>query len=224
MGARPGSFVVLSVIDTGTGIAPEIRDKIFEPFFTTKEVGKGTGLGLATVFGIVKQHQGWIQVESEPGRGATFNVFLPVNAQPVTSAPVESPGITRGGAETLLLVEDDASLRGLARTILERHGYTVLAAASGVAAAQLWAAHRDEIALLLTDMVLPEGLSGPELAAKLTAQKPALRVIYCSGYSLDLGAQEVPLREGVNFLQKPFAADQLARSVRAVLDREPAAG
>jgi PAS domain S-box-containing protein len=217
--ARPGSFVAMSVTDTGTGIPPEILPKIFEPFFTTKEVGKGTGLGLATVFGIVKQHEGWIELDSEVGRGTTFRILLPASAPTgAGESDPEAGTAVRGGNETILVTEDEPALRSLTRAALQRHGYSVLEAANGVEALGVWAAHKDKISLLLTDMVMPDGMSGSELAKKLMAQKPSLKVIYASGYSPEAGINGVELTEGVNFLPKPFQVEKLARTIRAALD------
>jgi PAS domain S-box-containing protein len=224
MGARPGRFVTLAVTDTGTGIPPEIMEKIFEPFFTTKEVGKGTGLGLATVFGIIKQHEGWIEVTSQVGKGSTFKIALPASTTPVNEARQHHTSrFVRTGHETLLIVEDDPALRALARTVLQGYGYEVHEAASAVEARGVWALHRDRIALLLTDIILPGGVSGPELARKLSAKKPSLKVVFTSGYGVDLENTDTPLKPGVNFLQKPFRVEQLARTVRELLDA-PAAG
>jgi two-component system cell cycle sensor histidine kinase/response regulator CckA len=224
VGSRPGRFVTLAVTDTGTGIAPEILEKIFEPFFTTKEIGKGTGLGLATVFGIVKQHDGWVEVASQVGKGSTFKIALPVSTSAAEAERRhQTAHFVRSGHETLLLVEDDPALRGLARTVLQRYGYEVHEAGSAVEARGVWALHQERIALMLTDMVLPGGVSGPELARKLTAKKPSLKVIYTSGYGVDLDAQGPKLAPGINFLQKPFNVDQLAKAVRNLLDA-PVAG
>ncbi|MBI3878782.1 MAG: response regulator [Verrucomicrobia bacterium] len=219
-GARAGRFVRLTVADTGTGIPAEILEKIFEPFFTTKEIGKGTGLGLATVFGIVNQHEGWVEVRSEVGRGTEFKVMLPVSDRSVegTRRLPSAIGTLRGGHETILVVEDEPALRALARTILQRYGYRVLEAANAVEAGVIWADNRGEIALLLTDFALPEGVSGADLGKQLAAEKPELKVIYSSGYSLELAAHGIELKEGENFLQKPFQVEALARAVRASLD------
>jgi PAS domain S-box-containing protein len=218
--ARPGSFVCLSVADTGGGIPPEILPRIFEPFFTTKGVGKGTGLGLATVFGIVQQHQGWINVYSEAGQGTIFKVYLPQmvgmgekQIAPKMLAPVPT------GKETILLVEDEPALRNAASRSLARLGYRVLEASTGAQALELWQAHRAEINLLLTDMVMPGGMTGKELGEKLSLENPKLKVIYMSGYSTDLIGKDFPLQEGVNFLPKPFQAQKLAQTIRDSLDQ-----
>jgi CheY-like chemotaxis protein len=217
--ARPGAFACLSVTDTGCGIAPEILPRIFEPFFTTKDVGKGTGLGLATVFGVVQQHGGWSNVTSEVGRGTTFRIYIPRLgvAQTKTSAPSAISKLPRG-TETILLAEDEPALRTLVRSVLTRLGYRVLEAPSGVRALEVWQENRDDIRLLLTDMVMPDGMSGKELAERLLAANPALKVIYTSGYSPDFAGKNSALREGVDFLAKPFAAPTLATAVRLQLD------
>ncbi len=222
---RPGAFVRLSVSDTGSGIAPEILPRIFEPFFTTKEVGKGTGLGLATVFSIVQQHQGWISVYSELGQGTTFHIYLPRQIKNSTDPTVEPTALAaaHGGNETILLVEDDGALRSAVQRALAQLGYRVLAAASGAEALQVWEQHRDEIHLLLTDLVMPGGLTGKTLAEKLQLENPKLNVIYASGYSADIAGKDFPLEAGVNFLPKPFPAQLLAETVRRCLDQNPAA-
>ena len=217
--AAPGRYVALGVSDTGSGIPPEILPKIFEPFFTTKEAGKGTGLGLATVFGIVKQHQGWIKVDNRPGQGVTFQVFLPASTEPaVEGAPAEAKPQPRGGTETILVVEDEAVVRKLVRKILERHGYNILEASNGVEALQRWEDNRGTVALLLTDLVMPGGMSGQELARQLVANQPQLKVIYTSGYSADIAGREFQLRPGEAFLQKPCPTAQLVETVRRSLD------
>ena len=217
--ARPGSFVCLSVSDTGCGIPPENLPRIFEPFFTTKDVGKGTGLGLATVFGIVQQHQGWINIYSEVGRGTTFRVYLPR----LVAKSGQEPGPTaltamRGGNETILLVEDESALRASVRTSLSQLGYRVLEAVNGVEAMEIWKQHHDEIRLLLTDLVMPGGVTGMDLAGRLLRENPKLKVIYTSGYSAEVAAKNLPIEEGVNFLTKPYAAQKLAQTVRNCLD------
>jgi two-component system cell cycle sensor histidine kinase/response regulator CckA len=216
---RPGTFVRLSVRDTGCGMPPEVLRRIFEPFFTTKEVGKGTGLGLATVYGIVQQHQGWIHVSSEVGQGTTFQVYLPGGPRSeVTTATVQDPKIAPSGTETILLVEDEPALLILMRNTLSRLGYRVIEASSGVKALEAWSVHKAEIQLLLTDMVVPDGITGGELARRLCTEKPDLRVLYTSGYSPEIAGRDFPLTEGVNFLAKPFNRIALAQTVRRSLD------
>ena len=216
--ARPGGYVCLRVSDTGCGIHPEILPRIFEPFFTTKEVGKGTGLGLATVFSIVQQHQGWIQVNSQPGQGTTFQIFLPRlprRSTPVP-APVPEPAAMVGGTETILLVEDDEDLRHSLHQCLSQLGYHLLEAATGPEALRLWQQHRHLIRLLITDLIMPGGLTGKELGEQLRQENPQLKVIHISGYSADSLHQNLP--PGIAFLAKPFAAHALARAVRGCLD------
>ena len=218
--ARPGRFACVTLIDTGCGMDTSTLSRIFEPFFTTKEVGKGTGLGLATVYGIVKQHQGWIEVASQPKQGTTFKVFLPV-AEPVIVTAPEKPVVApiTGGKEFILLVEDEPGLRVMVQGILERYGYTVVSAGNGVEAFQVWEQHKENVDLLLTDMVMPEGVTGKQLADKLKNQKPSLKVIYTSGYSLELMGEDMePLTEGLNFLQKPYRPQILAQTLRNCLD------
>jgi signal transduction histidine kinase len=213
----PQTWVRLRVQDNGSGIPPEIVSRIFEPFFTTKEVGKGTGLGLATVFGIVKQHNGYIDVASRPGEGTTFTILFPATdklpERPVVKVVTAKP--ERGAGETILLVEDEPILRELAQAILQDGGYKVLDAERAEDAMTLWTNHADAIDLLLTDMVLPGGTTGRELALQLQKQKPALKIIYSTGYSQDL----LDAKTGeANFLQKPYPPDALLRTVRACLD------
>ncbi len=216
--ATAGSYVFWRVTDTGGGIAPEILPHIFEPFFTTKEPGKGTGLGLATVFGIVKQHGGFIRVASEPGQGTTFEVFLPAHAGTADESGAAAQPLPRGGTETILLVEDDPSVRLLTLATLERRGYRVLQAADGVAALKVWRKHRDAVALLLTDLVMPGGVSGQQLAARLQAEQPRLKVVFCSGYSAEIAGRELHLEAGQNFIQKPATPERLLETVRRCLD------
>jgi two-component system NtrC family sensor kinase len=219
---RAGQFICFTATDSGCGIAPEILPRIFEPFFTTKDVGKGTGLGLSTVYGIVKHHAGWIEVESAPGQGTTFKIFLPSTLQPEDTAKPQNPSFkVNGGTETMLLVEDELALRNLARKILQRYGYRVLAASSGVEALKVWQEHAGKIDLLLTDMVMPGGISGRELAQRLQTDKNDLKVIYSSGYSQELIDQPALLAKGLHFLAKPYSPEQLARLVRSCLDGTP---
>ncbi len=214
----PGDYACLAVTDSGAGMDESTQAHLFEPFFTTKEVGKGTGLGLATVYGIVKQSGGYIWVYSEPGRGTTVRVYLPRvpgAAEPPLPAP-ELPAL-RGGHETVLLVEDAAPVRTLARRSLEACGYTVLDAADGPSAIELSARHAGAIAVLVTDVVMP-GMSGRELAERLAPTRPEMKVLYTSGYTDDAMVRQGVLNAGVAFLQKPFVPDSLARKVRDVLD------
>jgi CheY-like chemotaxis protein len=216
--AQAGEFVCLSVSDTGCGIAPEDLLRIYEPFFTTKAVGQGTGLGLSTVYGIVKQHGGWIEVSSKLNIGTKFNIFLP---RVVAGVAAETGGIESkvvGGTETILLVEDEPPVRTLARVILQRNGYHVLEATSGADALSVWGQHAAKIDLLLTDIIMPQGVSGRELAQKLRADRPGLKVVFVSGYSPDTMEIGAELNEQTLFMQKPYLPEQLLRSVRQVLD------
>jgi CheY-like chemotaxis protein len=196
-------------------------ERIFEPFFTTKEVGKGTGLGLATVYGIVKQHNGWIEVTSQVGQSTTFKVFFPASAEMASSkvAEVAPAQVVRGGKETILVVEDEPVLRDMAHVILEGCGYRVLEAASGVEALAVWNRHPGEVDLLLTDMVMPEGLSGMDLAQKLWASTPLLHIIFASGYSMDELDTTLVRKGRAKFLQKPYTHVSLAKAVRDCLDQ-----
>jgi PAS domain S-box-containing protein len=217
--ARPGDFIRMSVRDTGCGIGPEALPRLFEPFYTTKAVGKGTGLGLATVFGIVKQHQGWIEVDSQLGRGATFHVYWPVCDAAQTSPPPKPPPPAQSrGAETILLVEDEPAVRKLAMTALQTQGYRVLEASSGPDALDIWRRSGPQISLLLTDIVMPGGMNGLELADKLKAEKPTLKVICATGYSEDYFEQNESSRQRFRVLLKPYQLRQLTEMVRHSLD------
>ena len=219
--SRPGKFACLQIEDSGDGIAPEALPHLFEPFFTTKGVGKGTGLGLASAYGIVEEHAGWIEVTSALGRGTTFRIFLPVCAQtnsaPSNPFPPKIPGAK--GHETILLVEDEPALRRLAVAMLRRQGYQVYEAASGLEALSRWEEHGPEIDLLFTDMVMPGGLSGRDLARQLREKKRDLKIIYTTGYSKDAIGQNFGLIEGLNFLAKPYYPEKVLLTVRRCLDQ-----
>jgi PAS domain S-box-containing protein len=217
-GVEPGPYVMLAVSDTGHGMAPDVQVRVFEPFFTTKEPGKGTGLGLATVHGIVKQSGGHIWVYSEPGQGTTFKIYLPRADAPPTGVErsVEDERLPHG-SETILLVEDETSLRNLIRECLEATGYTVLEARHGAEALEISERHRSPIRLLLTDVVMPL-MSGRKLAEELRASRPEIRVLYMSGYTDDAVVLHGVLAAEVAFLQKPFTTEMLARRDREVLD------
>ncbi|MFZ3047756.1 MAG: ATP-binding protein [Desulfatirhabdiaceae bacterium] len=214
---EPGRYVMLAISDGGDGMDAGTQARLFEPFFTTKEMGKGTGLGLATVYGIVKQHGGNILVTSEPGKGATFKIYLPVmeTAADLAESIPDSPGKLRG-AETILLVEDNQMVRDIARDILQYQGYTVLPAENGKAALSVLENHDGPVHLLLTDVVMPQ-MNGRDLAARAAARYPDLKVLYMSGYTDDVIAHRGILDEGVLFIQKPFSVQSLTAKVREAL-------
>lgn len=225
---RVGKFARLSVIDNGTGMTAEVMTKIFEPFFTTKEMGKGTGLGLAMVFGIVENHQGWIEMDSRVGHGSAFHIFLPVATAPAVHGSAPASEVVAGrGTETILLVEDDSSVRELTQTVLQNYGYNVVTAESASDALELWKQHGDRIRLLLTDVIMPDKMTGMELARMLRAAKPSLKVICMSGYNREVMAREngndtsgPSGHEGMEFLQKPCPPQSLAKCVRDTLDKQ----
>jgi two-component system cell cycle sensor histidine kinase/response regulator CckA len=219
--ARPGHFVCLTVKDSGCGIAAEDLRHIFEPFFTTKDLGKGTGLGLATVYGIVQLHQGWIDVESQPGQGTVFQIFFPARESFTQhpSTPVRQQSVLRG-TETILFVEDEPALGELGRAVLQRHGYRVLEADSGVGALKIWKERGSDVDLVVTDMIMPGGISGHDLAAALRAERPSLQVLYMSGYSAEMPGVGGEEEASVNFLSKPFTPQALLAAIRRCLDRK----
>jgi two-component system, cell cycle sensor histidine kinase and response regulator CckA len=212
--------VMLSVSDTGVGMTPEVRQQVFEPFFTTKEKGKGTGLGLSTVYGIVKQSGGNIWVYSEPGEGTTFKIYLPRVDEPLEELRrrVEVKEVPRG-TETILIVEDEEDVLKLAGRILSRQGYKVLEASQGLDAFLLAEKYEDLIHLLVTDVVMPK-IGGRELADRIAEIRPEIKVLYMSGYTDNAIIHHGVLREGMEFIQKPFTVEGLARKVREVLDKD----
>jgi len=216
--AQPGSYVRLAVSDTGTGMTKEVKAHLFEPFFTTKEQGKGTGLGLATVYGIVEQSGGHVEVYSELGMGTTFKIYLPRIQADVQITQGEPPAETLPhGTETILLAEDEAGVRELVCRVLERQGYTVLVAHPPSKALALSRGHSGPIALLVSDVVMPE-MGGRKLAERLTSLRPEMKVLYVSGYTDDAIARHGVLEPGIAYLEKPFSLAKLVRKVREVLD------
>jgi signal transduction histidine kinase len=217
---RMGNFVCLRISDTGHGMKAATMMRIFEPFFTTKEPGKGTGLGLATVYAVVKQHEGWIEVSSEMGKGTSFTVFFPAMAESTSAANPDllAPEVS-GGKETILVVEDEVAVLNMGKLILQDCGYRVLEASSGAEALNLWVRNQSSIDLLLTDLVMPTGLSGMELAAQLLGQKPSLKIMFSSGYCVDELDEDFRRKDGPMFLQKPYTRHTLASAVRECLDR-----
>ncbi|MBK8478482.1 MAG: response regulator, partial [Opitutaceae bacterium] len=218
---KPGSYVLLSVSDTGHGMPPEVQRRLFEPFFTTKPKGRGTGLGLAVIFGVVKQAGGTIEVDSAPGRGTTFKIHLPRLGEPAEKlARANASADLPRGHEAILLVEDDQSVRELAASILKRQGYKVLAAANGGEALLLAERRAEPIHLLLTDVVMP-GMNGRELSERLLRIRPGLAVLFASGYTEDTIVHHGVLSESLHFIAKPYTLQAIAQKVRQVLDDHP---
>jgi two-component system cell cycle sensor histidine kinase/response regulator CckA len=220
VGLQPGRFAELRVSDTGIGMDAALRERIFEPFFTTKGTGKGTGLGLATVYGIVKQHNGFVQVESEPGQGSTFRIFLPVDETPAADefrAPVFDDLPVRGGTETILLADDHRGICEMAQSVLTAKGYHVLLAHDGEQAVETFASHRDRISLVMLDVIMPRR-SGPEVFSAIKALNPDVSVIFATGYSNETATLADLVARGVAVLRKPYSPSVLCRRVREVLD------
>jgi len=215
-----GHYVILAVRDNGCGMDAGTQARIFEPFFTTKPPGQGTGMGLATVYGIVKQSGGHVWVCSEPGQGTSVKIYLPQTEREekeLETVSPSSPTVLATGSETILIVEDEQSVRDLARSVLERSGYTVLAASNGEEALHLSKGHSGVIALMVTDAIMP-GMRGRELSTLMQTLRPDTKVLFISGYTDDVAIHQGVLTEGIQFLQKPFTLDALARRVRTVLD------
>ncbi len=215
---RDGDYICLTFSDTGTGMDTQVLGRIFEPFFTTKPVGKGTGLGLSTVFGIVRQHEGWLEVESKPNLGTTFRAYFPASQQAAEKIELVIDSTLSKGRETVLVAEDEEPLRQMVVQVLRIQGYTVLEAVSGADALEVWERANRPVDLLLTDMVMPGGIMGSELAERLSNQCPHLKVIYTSGYSPGMAGRDASLLEGRNFLPKPYSIGKLAQFVRECLD------
>jgi two-component system, cell cycle sensor histidine kinase and response regulator CckA len=221
--ASTGEFACVTVADTGCGMDDQTRSRLFEPFFTTKEVGKGTGMGLATAYGLIKQHNGWIEVETKLGAGSSFKIFLPTSRKPFEPEvkPTASPQALRG-SETILVVEDEEPVREFVSSLLKEYGYIVRQAGNGVDALNLWQQYAGEIDLLLTDVVMPQKMSGIELANRLWKEKEELKVIFTSGYSRELLDEHFQSRTDLNFLPKPYAPAKLTELIRVCLDKEKA--
>jgi CheY-like chemotaxis protein len=217
-GFFPGDFVLLAVSDNGSGMDKEVLDNLFEPFFTTKPVNKGTGMGLATIYGIVKQNNGFINVYSEPGQGSTFKIYLPRSvADKDTEKAVPDKKAAAGGTETILLVEDEPSILRMTRMMLERKGYTVLPAATPTEAVEKAKNHSGPIDMLMTDVIMPE-MNGRDLAGQITDLYPDIRLLFMSGYTANVIAHHGVLDDGVAFIQKPFSMVDMTEKVRAILD------
>jgi CheY-like chemotaxis protein len=215
---RDGQFVCLTFSDTGAGMDTQTLSRIFEPFFTTKPAGKGTGLGLSTVFGIVRQHHGWLDVESQMNHGTTFRIYFPATRQPAEKTELVVDTTLRTGRETVLVAEDEEPLRQMVVHLLKLQGYTVLEAESGRQALEVWEQSKQPIDLLLTDMVMPGGIMGSELAERLSERSPNLKVIFTSGYSPGMAGKDTTLMARRNFLPKPYSIGKLAQFVRECLD------
>jgi PAS domain S-box-containing protein len=217
--ARPGEFICLSVTDTGTGMDEATRNRIFEPFFTTKGLNKGTGMGLATVYGIIKQHEGWVEVDTALGKGTTFRVYLPSTNRTADHGETDHPeAVADEGGHTILVVEDDEAVRSLVVEVLQSFNYNVIEAETGDAAIRRWPECMHEVDLLLTDMVMPGEANGLDVAKHCLASKPHLKVIYTSGYSSELFTSNVHLEDGVNYLPKPYFTGKLTTIIRNALD------
>ena len=215
---RPGTYALISVEDTGHGMDNETKERIFEPFFSTKEEGKGTGLGLAMVYGIVKQHEGYINVYSEPGKGTTFRIYLPLITMRIDDRKhAELSGIW-GGSETVLVAEDDIQVRTLTRKVLEKAGYRVVEAVDGADAIRLFNENRDTIRLLLLDVIMPK-MNGKECGDEITKTRPDIKIIYMSGYTADIIQKRGITSGHLDLILKPVAPNELLKKVREVLDR-----
>jgi CheY-like chemotaxis protein len=216
---KKGAYVLISVSDTGEGMDEPTRQRVFEPFFTTKEVGKGTGLGLAMVYGSVKQHNGYINVFSEPGKGTTFKIYLPVlHAAAKSLASAETPAVPRRASETVLLAEDDPAVRSMTRSVLEESGYTVIEAADGRDAVEKLEKNRGRLDLLIVDVVMPKK-NGKEVFEEAKRLKPGIKVLFMSGYPAHIIQEKGILEEGLSFISKPATPHDLLRKIREVLDQ-----
>jgi CheY-like chemotaxis protein len=217
-GVKPGRYVILAVTDTGEGMSREVQENIFEPFFTTKELGKGTGLGLATVYGIVKQLNGHIYVYSEPEKGSTFKIYFPVITDPVVERTLPKDTDLMQGAERILVVDDDASIRRLVSDSLEPLGYRILEAACGRDALELCRKSDEKIDLILSDVIMP-GMNGRELIETVKKERPEIKSVLMSGYTDNIVARQGVLKPGIIFINKPLRPISLANKIRSVLDK-----
>ncbi len=215
---KPGNYVQLTVTDTGKGMDKETLERIFEPFFTTKEIGRGTGLGLASVYGIIKGHGGYVDVESEPGRGTTFTVYLPATEKTVEQTITHAEEIVEG-TETVLLVDDEDRVMDVGTKLLEKLGYTVLEARSGREAVEIYKDNKDKIDLVLLDMVMPR-MGGGEAYDKMKEINPKVKVLLSSGYDIDSEAKDILARGCDAFIQKPFGMQKLSQNIREILDKK----
>ncbi|HEY6010760.1 MAG TPA: ATP-binding protein, partial [Nitrospirota bacterium] len=216
-GGSAGPFVRISVSDTGFGMDERTRERIFEPFFTTKEMGKGTGLGLATAYGIVKQHRGSIDVESAPGNGSSFHLLFPLISEPAAVSAAQTADVLTGGTETILVAEDDDIIRSLTRSVLKEFGYTVIEAKDGEDAVRLYQENRERIGLLLFDVIMPR--KNGKAAFDEIRKTSDVKVLFISGYSADIISSEGILEKGLSFISKPVSPKELLQKVREVLDR-----
>jgi len=217
----PGKYMLLSVADTGTGMDEVTKEKLFEPFYTTKEVGKGTGLGLSIVYGIIRQHNGYINVYSEKERGTTFRIYLPVvdvEAEALKAAPAHALAPVSGGTETILLAEDDPVLRRLSKNVLEENGYRVIEAVDGDHALEQFTAHSGSVDLMVLDVIMPKK-TGKDVYDKIRTERPDIKALFMSGYTANIIHKSGILKEGIKLISKPFSPNKLLREVRAVLDR-----
>ncbi len=214
---KQGIYALISVSDTGTGMDKQTKDRVFEPFFTTKEVGKGTGLGLAIAYGIIKQHQGYIDVDSEPGQGTTFTIYLPVIESEVEKLKKEVIDAPKGGTETILIAEDEEDVRKLVKLVLEGYGYTVIEAVDGRDAIHKFSEHKERIQCLLLDVIMPNK-SGKDAYDAIKGMKPGIKTLFMSGYGGGVVNKEQFLAEGLAFIPKPVSPRELLRKIRIVLD------
>jgi two-component system cell cycle sensor histidine kinase/response regulator CckA len=216
---KPGVYVRISIADTGAGMDERTRERIFEPFFTTKEMGKGTGLGLASSYGIIKQHKGFIEVESEPGRGTSFHIYFPALKSDASKNGAHAEEVLKGGTETVLVAEDDEVIRNLTSSILGEFGYTVIVAKDGIDAVREFLENRDRISLLLLDVIMPRK-SGKDAYEEIRTIRPDIKVLFISGYNSDMISKEGILEKGSSFISKPVSPSELLQKVREVLDRK----